>query len=31
MGVFRRVWVGIKWIGPLKPNSPFNKVNITQT
>ena len=25
------VWVGIKWVGPLKPNNPFNKVDITQT
>ena len=32
MSGFGWVWVGIKWVGPLKPNSPFkpfNKVEIT--
>ena len=30
MGLNGWVWVSIKWVGPLKPNNPFNKVDITQ-
>ena len=27
LGVSNRwVWVGIKWVGPLKPNSPFKLI-----